>query len=84
MKTIKINRDENPRLFHFLFEIYLKIYHRKWNHSEHYKHNVYDHLGIIDTLGSHGDNGKYTFYHSEELGMYFGFNLPFIKIMCID
>jgi hypothetical protein len=42
-----------------------------------YRHNVYDNLGIIDTLGHSYSEGKFTYSYSEELGGYKGIKLPF-------
>jgi hypothetical protein len=42
-----------------------------------YRHTVYDHLGIIDTLGHFYSEGKFTYSYSEELKSYQGIKLPF-------
>ena len=42
-----------------------------------FRHNVYDSLGIIDTLGYSYHEGKFTYSFSEELGSYSGIKLPF-------
>jgi hypothetical protein len=46
---------------------------------------VYDHLGMIDTLGYNCDETKYTKSFSEELGGWFAIKLPFgYAIQMID
>jgi hypothetical protein len=80
MKAKLITKNET--ICNIFFKIWMFVrYNRHFihdsNNGEEYKHECYDNLGIIDTLGYRGSKGKYTYSHSEELGNLYGFFLPF-------
>jgi hypothetical protein len=66
---------KNNFIASLLFELYLKL--KKYGYSETSEHCVYDHLGIIDTLGYTKDNTKFTYSYSDEFVFVYGIKLPF-------
>lgn len=77
-KTYILSR--NRRIYNLIYKLYwflLFKFPKDCNNLHSNNHRVYDHYGIIDTLGYNYDEGKYTFSYSEELGGYSGIILPF-------
>ena len=69
-------RKKVSKTFAFYFhELYMWASSK--DNEEHSKNRVYDHLGMIDTLGWDKAEGNWTFNYSDE-GVYaYGFKLPF-------
>ncbi len=66
-------------LYNILQEIWFLIFklELKFNTISSEKRDVYDHLGLIDTLGWSKDTGKLIYSYSDELISISGFFLPF-------
>ena len=61
----------------FRFYLFIYTYELRYNTTESYRNSVYDSLGVIDTLGNHGDNGRFTWSYSDEFVSVFAIRLPF-------
>jgi len=72
MKRIKVLTHN-----HFLCDLFFSIYLKLRRYAEQWKHDVYDHLGLIDTLGCQGSNGKLTGSYHDELNSMYWIKLPF-------
>lgn len=69
---MKNNMKEN--IWHRLFNLYLWL--SGWGKRTQQRSRVYDHLGIIDTLGHSSDETFFTSSYDEELGSMFSIKLP--------
>ena len=86
MKIIQFNKGECiPFIYNLTYKFWLWLNFRKFNTEiRTYNNKVFDHLGLIDTLGCQGEVNRFTYNHSEELGYLWGFDLKFIHIEFIN
>jgi len=85
LKFIKSDNKVNQFIYYRFFALYLWLNGCKFNKSiDSYTYNVYDNLGLIDTLGSHGDKCKFTYSHSCELYFMWAIDLKFMKLEFFD
>lgn len=87
MKTylidIDFNKDDSPNTIDRLFKFYLWLSH-SWINTGYRQesHEVYDHLGIIDTLGCQTSNSRFTDSYADELTCLF--TLHFWRLIRIN
>jgi len=67
------------RLGNWFFELYMYIRFNFDLDTENENHRVYDHLGIIDTLGYNREVGKWTRHYSDEMICIWSLRIPFTK-----
>ena len=77
-RTFSFSEEENPKICSLIFRVYLLIVNRKWNKNESYRDCVYDDFDIIDTLGSSGDEGRFTEHYSSEI--FYEFSVKFLGL----
>lgn len=75
LKPTKMKTQLFNFTFNQLFNFYLWL--SKFGYCESRKNRLYDHLGLIDTLGNDSDETMFTRSYSEELGSMFMIKMPF-------
>ena len=83
-KEFRFEKKENPIICDLIFRLFLKINNAKFNQLECSSHRVYDHLGVIDTLGHNVENGRFTFHYSDELGCVFAIRFMGLQFSYYD
>lgn len=74
--TITLSEKHGGWLDRKLFDIWLWLHHKKWNKNDTYYHHVYAGGDIVDTLGYHGDHGRFTSSYTCEMYSRYSFRLP--------
>lgn len=83
---------ENHAVCEYVFQKYLslkfaslkKVEKRYADVTQDTKHRVYDHLGMIDTLGHDQEIGTLTYHYSCEMGSMFAVKTPTFWMLYIN